>query len=465
MLVRGQPPVGEAGQEPPVGEEPPHQRGPGRGGPGPVDGAAQLGAGAHRVMEVVLDGQAVGPALHEALLGSLHHLDAEVLARRAHRPPLGQADVEEVVDLLSRQPDVPEPGAGHELVVERVRPPPGRGRDHLDQPRVTLQGGYLVVLDGLDPDAAEPGDRRLHDRRLTEGGQDLGDVAEEATVGPHHQHAVALEGLTVVVEQERGPVEADRRLARARTTLDDEQLVERGPDDHVLLGLDRRHDVAHLAGAGAVELGEEGIGHTGGVVGAVRVVEVLVEQADELVRPPARSGGGGGGPGDPGRSPGRRGWPPRRASRPPPGHRVRPRHGAGRRTTARRSPRRCDRSRAVPWPTRWPLGSHAAGAERWRHPHRIGRRRRGRRPGSRRGRASPPGDRGRDRGSAVRQPGRVARASSRGERPGGRECRACAEAVLSHGLGARPVRKPAACDVLACPCTAVYDHAPWWLAS
>ena len=86
----------------------------------------------------------------------------------------------------------------------------------------------------------------------------------------------------MVVEQEGGAVEADRRLAGARPALDDQQLVERGPDDHVLLGLDRRDDVAHLAGAGPVELGQERVGDAGGVVGAVGVVEVLVEQADEL---------------------------------------------------------------------------------------------------------------------------------------------------------------------------------------
>ena len=343
--------------------------------------------------------------------------------------------VEELVDLLSREPDVPEPGAGHELVVERVRPPPGRGGDHLDHPRVTLQGGHLVALDGLHLDAAEPGDRRLHDRRLTEGGQHLGDVAEEATVRSHHQHAVALEGFAVVVEEEGGPVEADCGLARARTALDDQQLVERGPDDHVLLGLDRRHDVAHLAGAGPVELGEEGIGHAGGVVRAVGVVEVLVEQADQLVVLEHEAaaevealgvpeGGPVEGDGHPGA--------------PVDHHRVAAvvlDVAPARRTTARRSPRRCGRSTAVPWPTRWRPGSHAAGAGRWRRPRRSGRRRRGGRPGPPRGRASPPGDRGRDRGSAVRRPGRGARASSRGERPGGRECRACAAAVLCRGRG------------------------------
>ena len=63
----------------------------------------------------------------------------------------------------------------------------------------------------------------------------------------------------MVVEQEGGAVEPDRRLARARATLDGHQPVERGPDDLVLLGLDGGDDVEHLAGAGPLELGQQGV--------------------------------------------------------------------------------------------------------------------------------------------------------------------------------------------------------------
>ena len=61
----------------------------------------------------------------------------------------------------------------------------------------------------------------------------------------------------MVVEEEGGAVEADGRLARARAPLDGEQLVQRGTDDLVLLGLDGGDDVEHLAGAGPFELGQE----------------------------------------------------------------------------------------------------------------------------------------------------------------------------------------------------------------
>ncbi len=52
-------------------------------------------------------------------------------------------------------------------------------------------------------------------------------------------------------------MEADGRLARARSALHGEQAVERGADDLVLLGLDGGDDVEHLARAGPLELGEQ----------------------------------------------------------------------------------------------------------------------------------------------------------------------------------------------------------------
>ena len=60
-------------------------------------------------------------------------------------------------------------------------------------------------------------------------------------------------------------------------TLHGQQLVERGADDLVLLGLDGGDDVEHLAGAGPLELGQQGIapaqpGGPGIAVGAVEEV-------------------------------------------------------------------------------------------------------------------------------------------------------------------------------------------------
>ncbi len=54
-------------------------------------------------------------------------------------------------------------------------------------------------------------------------------------------------------------MEPDRRLPRSRTTLHGQELVERGPNDLVLLGLDGGHDIQHLAGAGTLEFGQQGV--------------------------------------------------------------------------------------------------------------------------------------------------------------------------------------------------------------
>ncbi len=53
-------------------------------------------------------------------------------------------------------------------------------------------------------------------------------------------------------------MEGDRGLSRPRSPLHDDEPVERGADDPVLLGLDRRHDVAHAPGPRPAEGVEEG---------------------------------------------------------------------------------------------------------------------------------------------------------------------------------------------------------------
>ena len=90
----------------------------------------------------------------------------------------------------------------------------------------------------------------------------------------------------MLVEEERGAVQADRGLPGARPALHHQAGVEWGADDHVLLGRDRRHDVAHRPGAGALQLREQRVGDAAhvrvGGVHRVGVVEDLVEEVVEL---------------------------------------------------------------------------------------------------------------------------------------------------------------------------------------
>ena len=100
-------------------------------------------------------------------------------------------------------------------------------------------------------------DRGQQHARLAERGQHLADVAEEGGVRADDQHGTLGEQLPVLVEQIRGPVQRDGGLAGAGAALHDEHAAVRGADDAVLLGLDGLHDVAHPAGAGGVERGEQ----------------------------------------------------------------------------------------------------------------------------------------------------------------------------------------------------------------
>ena len=154
-------------------------------------------------------------------------------------------------------------------------------------PRVALEAGDLGRVVARHPAADQPLDRRLAGGRLAQRREHLGDVLQEERVGADDEHALAVELLPVLEEQEGGPVEADGRLARARAALHDEARVERRADHDVLLGRDGRDDVAHLAGARSLELGEQRIGDPAvvGGVDAVGVVEHLVEEVVDVATP------------------------------------------------------------------------------------------------------------------------------------------------------------------------------------
>ena len=77
------------------------------------------------------------------------------------------------------------------------------------------------------------------------------------------------------VEEERRAVQPDRGLSRARPSLDDQRRLRVPRDQVVLVGLDRRDDVAHPRVAGALELLEQEVVDRSGSV-RERAVERLV---------------------------------------------------------------------------------------------------------------------------------------------------------------------------------------------
>ena len=112
---------------------------------------------------------------------------------------------------------------------------------------------------------------------LAERRQHVADVVEERLVRPDDEHAVASEPTPMLEQQVRRTVQRDGGLAGAGATLDDQHLVDVGADHDVLLGLDRRHDLAHLARSVGTDLGEYRVRDAAHHVGRVRIVEVLVE--------------------------------------------------------------------------------------------------------------------------------------------------------------------------------------------
>lgn len=126
------------------------------------------------------------------------------------------------------------------------------------------------------------GDLVLHGRLpyagLAERGQHLGDVRQESAVGTEDQQAAAADALRVGVEEVRGPVQSDGRLAGARGALHTDRGREIASYEFVLFGLDGRGDVAHRADTRALDLTRED---------AARLLraglrEVLVLQAREV---------------------------------------------------------------------------------------------------------------------------------------------------------------------------------------
>ena len=163
-----------------------------------------------------------------------------------------------------------------------------RAGDHLRQACVGLQAGDRGRIDADRRDARdEVCDRELLDAVLAERRQDVRDVLHERAVRPDDEHAAPGVALAFRVDQPRGAVEPDRRLAGAGAALDDERTVRRMGDQAVLVGLDRRDDVAHVAFAAPLQLFEQEVADARTV--ERRAVEGLVGDVEQLasLRPEA----------------------------------------------------------------------------------------------------------------------------------------------------------------------------------
>ena len=82
---------------------------------------------------------------------------------------------------------------------------------------------------------------------LAEAGEHVGHVRQVCSVRTDEQHAPPVAEPRVGVQEVGGAVQGDDRLARPRTSVDDERTPGAGTDDGVLVGLDGAEHVAHPA--------------------------------------------------------------------------------------------------------------------------------------------------------------------------------------------------------------------------
>jgi len=114
----------------------------------------------------------------------------------------------------------------------------------------------------LDPSRATLGDqipqRAGCHTLLAEARQHIGDVVEIGLVRPDHQDSSAMAVQTRIGVQQIGrPMQRDDRLARAGAALDNQGTFRIGPDDGILIGLDRAQHIAHLRRADGAQAGDE----------------------------------------------------------------------------------------------------------------------------------------------------------------------------------------------------------------
>ena len=265
-------------------------------GPDTIDEAGEPCL-AERALDLVGRGKRAGAELRRVLAVQVaQELHAEALARGVpHAEPAAHHE-EQRLDLVFAHADVGAVEPRLEGTGPRLEPELDGAPHDLGQTEVGLETFDVGPVGARHLDAVdELGDGALVDALLPEDRKDVRDVVHEGGVRADDEDPPQL--LAVRVEQERGAVQPDGRLAGARPALNDERRRRVARDEPVLVGLDRRDDVAHVRVAAALELLEQEVVDRGRAF-RERAIERLVVDVEHFAAaraeaPPQRHAVGG----------------------------------------------------------------------------------------------------------------------------------------------------------------------------
>ena len=261
-----------------------------------VERAIHEAAAAERRLQVFeREVSGVPEARGVALIERARQLRAQSLAPGRVARGLGSRLLQQTGDLLRREPELDPFESDGEQLGRRLRQRRDRRRDHVGHPGVAFQPGERRLLAPRGRDARELVHGALLHAFLAEHRQDVRDVVHEDRIRPDDQDTAALELPAVGVEQPRRAVQADRGLPGAWPALDDECALGLARDQAVLVGLDRRDDVAHVPVAAAFELLEQDVRDAVDDV-AGGAVERLVVEVEQRAALGAETGGGASAP-------------------------------------------------------------------------------------------------------------------------------------------------------------------------
>jgi hypothetical protein len=227
------------------------------------DDAVEISAASERTLHVLE--RAVSGAAELLSVQAVHapyELRAEALACRGDRIGSRYGVLDELRELVRIDAHL---GAVKPHGDERFWDRRNRAHRLVEQRRhgqTALLGCEIARVSGCHRDIAAEDlrQRALVDALLAEHRKHVRDVLHEDRVRAGDEHPGAFELGPVGVEQPRGAVQPDRRLAGAGSALDHECAARLARDQSVLVALDRGDDVGHVLLAAALELFEQDVG-------------------------------------------------------------------------------------------------------------------------------------------------------------------------------------------------------------